>query len=149
MKFLRKNPKDYSILLLKKYSKRYLKNSSFTSKNSSKIKNGLLGLKVLENCRIEHYQLESLRKQFLPYTRKASRIFFKGNFSVPLTKKVLGARMGKGKGKLEKWVSIYKKGEIVIAFEPLLDTLQWTKFMCFLKHKIPFNFCIVKINTTL
>lgn len=149
MKFIRKVPKEYSTLLLKKYSKRYLKNSSYTSFTSSKIKHGLMGLKVLENCRIEHYQLESLRKQFLPYTKKASRIFFKGNFSIPLTKKVLGARMGKGKGKLEKWVSIYKKGEIVITFEPIINMLDWTKLMCLLKHKIPFNFCIVKLNTNL
>lgn len=147
MKFLKKSPKEISTKLTKRYTKRLLKINSYTrSFEAAILRRGVVGIRILENCKLSHKQLENIRRLFLPLTRKASKIWFNGNFSVPTTKKSTGTRMGKGKGKLDSWISLYKKGQIVVEFEELKNILAVDKLFKSFKHKLPFKFCIVKKN---
>jgi ribosomal protein L16/L10AE len=52
--------------------------------------------------------------------------------------------MGKGKGKLDSWVSAYKKGEIIVEFEELHNELAVNKLFKSFKHRLPFKFCFLK-----
>ena len=144
MKFLRKYPKELTKNNSNKYNKKALKKSSIIKSSvSSNLQYGTLGIKILENCKLEHYQLESFRRLFLPYTKTCSKVWYKGNFSTPLTKKSIGTRMGKGKGKLDHWVSLYKKGEIIIEFEFFFNKVKLKNLFRIFKYKFPFKFSVI------
>jgi len=144
MKFLRKYPKEITKKNSNKYNKKTLKKSSLTKNEvASSLQYGTMGVKLLENCKLEHYQLESFRRLFLPYTKTFSKVWYKGNFSIPLTKKSIGTRMGKGKGKLDHWVSLYKKGEVIIEFEFFFNRIKLKSLFRIFKHKFPFKFVLI------
>lgn len=153
MKFLKKFPKNFlDKKILNKYNKKKLKKYSFNKKVSlSMLSYGTVGIKVLENVKLTHAQLDSFRKFFLTRTRFLSRVWFKGSFVTPLTKKSDNTRMGKGKGKLSHWVSEYKKGSLILEFENFsnFNNLHFLKLLRTLKFKFPFNYCIIFKNSKL
>lgn len=144
MKFIKKSPNEITAKFLNKYNKNSLKSSSFNKNSvSSTISYGTVGIKILENCKLQYYQFESLRKMFLPYTKGTAKVWFRGDFRTPLTKKSIGTRMGKGKGKLSHWVSNYKKGQIFVEIESIEDELNYSALFKKLKFKLPFKFCLI------
>lgn len=147
MKFIKKHPKELNSINCNKYNKSSLKRRSFNNNISlSSLLYGTIGIKILENCKLQYYQFESLRKFFLPYTKGFTKIWFRGDFRTPLTKKSIGTRMGKGKGKLDHWVSNYKRGQIFLEFERLDNELQYSKLLKRLKFRLPFKFCLIFKN---
>jgi len=151
MKFLRENPKFKFIHAVntKRYNKSSLKKfSRNTNFADSSLRRGIAGVKVLENCKLRYKQLESIRRLILPYTKNYSRVWFRGDFSTPLTAKSLGTRMGKGKGSFSHWVSVYKRGSIFFEFDFISDPLKNLELFKKLKFKLPFKFCIILRNQT-
>ena len=65
---------------------------------------GTHGLKMLENCSITTKQLEAIRKLLVNKMNRQGRIWFLSLPNLPRTKKVLGDRMGKGKGNVDYFV---------------------------------------------
>jgi ribosomal protein L16/L10AE len=102
MKFLKKYPKEITVKVSKKYTKRLIKINSITKSDKNvMLPRGVFALRVLQNCLLQHKQLENIRRLFLPLTRKTAKVWYNGNFTIPVTKKAAGNRMGKGKGKLD------------------------------------------------
>jgi len=145
MKFLKKFPSDFTKKkIFKKYSRRSMKNigkKKIISKEFRPVWSTVC-IKCLENCKLQHFQMESFRRMFLFYTKNGAKIIFKGSFSTPISKKPQGVRMGKGKGKLSHWVAEYKKNSIIIEVELNRSLPMLLKLCKKFKHKFPFKFSI-------
>lgn len=78
---------------------------------------GKIGIKSCENFLITPDQLEMSRRIIVRTFSKKIKFWINIRCNTPLTKKPIGIRMGKGKGRLDKWVFPIKKGRIIFEFE--------------------------------
>jgi large subunit ribosomal protein L16 len=93
----------------KLFRKSKLKNFKY----NSQLNFGKLGLKALESGVLNLKQIESAKKVLTKKTQRQSKIWIKVSFNLALTKKPLGIRMGKGKGKINFFYAKIKKGSII------------------------------------
>lgn len=91
------------------FRKSKLKNFKYTSK----LNFGRFGLKALESGSLNFKQIESAKKIITKKTERQSKTWVKISFNYALTKKPLGTRMGKGKGKITFFYAKIKKGAII------------------------------------
>ena len=75
---------------------------------------GIYGLKALESGRLRSLQIEALRKIIVKYLKKYGKIFIMVFPDKSITKKPENLRMGKGKGNHKEWVSLVKKGRVIL-----------------------------------
>jgi len=82
---------------------------------STLLLNGRIGLKVLEKGWIELKQYNAIKHFFKRFLKKKKgRVFYRIFPEFFVTKKSLGnARMGKGKGALDRLMLVVKKGQII------------------------------------
>jgi len=74
---------------------------------------GEFGLKVLENGWIKNTQIEAVRVTLARQLHKGGRLWIRIFPHKSITKKPAEVRMGKGKGDLDHWVAIVKRGCIM------------------------------------
>lgn len=124
--------------------KKSIKNKVVSHRSvSSFLRIGALGFKSLSPYRLRVKQLESVRKlMFRVLKKRKVNIMFGVAFNNPLTKKGLGVRMGKGKGKLDSFVCNINAGRIFLevdGFDSVLDSFK-NKFMFgSLQERLPFK----------
>lgn len=75
---------------------------------------GEFGLKALENGLIKSSQLEAARVVVARKLSGAGRLWIKIFPHKPVTKKPPETRMGKGKGDLNHWVGVAKRGMVLL-----------------------------------
>lgn len=102
-------PKKFKFRKLKK---RYLRNQLIETKSIS-LKNGSIGLKILESTRVTARQIEAIRQTITRALGRRGRVWIKPFPSIPVTKKPTENRMGKGKGSVDFWCSPIKAGFII------------------------------------
>ena len=83
----------------------------FKFKNSLKF--GLVGLKSLQNGTLNFQQIESARKTIIKKTKRKVKIWIQPFLFLPVTKKPIGIRMGKGKGKFSHWITKISQGSLI------------------------------------
>lgn len=74
---------------------------------------GEYGLKALENGRVRANHIEACRVALVRKLRGAGKLWINVFPHKPVTKKPAETRMGKGKGDLDHWVVIIKRGRIL------------------------------------
>jgi len=74
---------------------------------------GEFGLKSLENGWIKNTQIESVRVILARQLHKGGKLWIRIFPDKSITKKPAEVRMGKGKGDLDHWVSVVKRGRIL------------------------------------
>lgn len=74
---------------------------------------GTFGLQSLENARITSRQLEAARVALSRKAKRGGKVWVRVFPFRPFSKKPLETRMGKGKGNIEGWEAIVKKGTIL------------------------------------
>lgn len=88
-----------------------------------KLQIGTVGLKSLSSCRITSKQLVTLRQSIKKIIKKKGKLKINAFSSVPITRKTIGIRMGKGKGNVDHIIFKMKAGfvlcEIATNFIPL------------------------------
>jgi len=103
-----------------KYKKLHKKRKLFFFQNSTPPKIGTMGLLLLQPLRLKStsiFKLTLFLKKAVRKVDKTHRIFWFSAFPhFPLTRKPIGARMGKGKGKAKKWFALIKGGVNLIEF---------------------------------
>jgi large subunit ribosomal protein L16 len=117
-----------------KYKKLYKKKSKNYKFNS--LIQGIMGIRVLESCRLTIKQLESIRRVFVRVTKREGRFNIRVNINQSVTKKSKGSRMGKGVGAIDKWVIDVKPGQFIFEFSQLNEK-AYIKFLLGIKGKIP------------
>src|SRR5436853_6156564 len=75
---------------------------------------GEYGLKALENAWITDRQIEASRVAITRFIKRGGKLWIRIFPDKPFTKKPAETRMGKGKGAPERWVSVVKRGGIVL-----------------------------------
>ena len=74
---------------------------------------GTFGLKALEADRITARQIEAARVAMTRFMKRAGRVWVRIFPDVPVSKKPVEVRMGKGKGSPEYWACRVKPGKIM------------------------------------
>jgi large subunit ribosomal protein L16 len=84
-----------------------------TSKAGTELSFGQFGLKALEPDRVTARQIEAARRALTRHMKRAGRVWIRIYPDVPVSKKPIEVRMGKGKGTPEFWVCRVKPGRIM------------------------------------
>ena len=74
---------------------------------------GQFGLKAMAPERITARQIEAARRALTRFMKRAGRVWIRVYPDVPVSKKPIEVRMGKGKGTPEVWVCRVKPGRIL------------------------------------
>lgn len=82
-----------------------------------KVEFGNIGMRALKNSRITARQIESARKAINRYIKREGKLIIRVFPDKPITKKPIEVRQGKGKGSVEYWVALIKKGKILFELD--------------------------------
>jgi large subunit ribosomal protein L16 len=74
---------------------------------------GEFGLKALENGWIKNNQIEAVRVILARQLHKGGKLWIRIFPDKSITKKPAEVRMGKGKGDLDHWVAVVKRGRVL------------------------------------
>lgn len=85
--------------------------------SGNKIEFGNIGMRALGNSRITARQIESARKAINRYIKREGKLLIRIFPDKPITKKPIEVRQGKGKGSVEYWVALVKKGKIIFELD--------------------------------
>ena len=83
---------------------------------------GEYGLQVLENGWLTNVQIEAARVA-ISRNVKLGKVYIRAFPDKPVTKKPAETRMGKGKGMVESWVAVVKRGKILFEVEGLPEEI--------------------------
>jgi large subunit ribosomal protein L16 len=74
---------------------------------------GEFGLKALENGWLKNTQIEAVRVILARQLHKGGKMWIRVFPDKSITKKPAEVRMGKGKGEIDHWVAVIKRGRIL------------------------------------
>jgi len=97
---------------------------------------GEFGLQALENAWITARQIEAARVTLARHLRKGGKLWIRIFPDKPVTKKPQETRMGKGKGMVDHWVAVVKRGRILFEMEGVPEDLAREAF-ALASHKLP------------
>ncbi len=84
---------------------------------------GQFGLKALEPERVTARQIEAARRALTRFMKRAGRVWIRVFPDVPVSKKPIEVRMGKGKGTPELWVVRVKPGRILFEVDGISQAI--------------------------
>ena len=87
------------------------------SKAGTELNFGQFGLKAIEPDRVTARQIEAARRALTRHMKRAGRVWIRIFPDVPVSKKPIEVRMGKGKGTPEYWVCRVKPGRIMFEID--------------------------------
>jgi large subunit ribosomal protein L16 len=87
------------------------------AKGGTELNFGQYGLKALEPERVTARQIEAARRAMTRHMKRAGRVWIRIFPDVPVSKKPIEVRMGKGKGTPELWVCRVKPGRIMFEID--------------------------------
>jgi large subunit ribosomal protein L16 len=120
-----------------KYRKTQRGRRKGSAQRGSHLSYGEFGLQVLENGWLTNIQIEAARVA-ISRNVKAGKVYIRAYPDKPVTKKPAETRMGKGKGMVESWVSVVKRGKILFEVEGLPEEIA-KESMRLAAFKIPFR----------
>lgn len=94
----------------KSYKKRFFKGIEY---RSNSLKFGYYGLKALSCGILTFKHIESGRKAINQILKRSGKIWIRVFPTLPLSKKPIEVRMGKGKGAVNAWVCYIKPGTMI------------------------------------
>jgi len=92
------------------------RNKGIASKGNN-VEFGSIGMRALGNSRITARQIESARKAINRHIKREGKLLIRIFPDKPITKKPIEVRQGKGKGSVEYWVALVKKGKILFELD--------------------------------
>ena len=84
---------------------------------------GEFGLKAMEPERVTARQIEAARRALTRHMKRAGRVWIRVFPDVPVSKKPIEVRMGKGKGAPEFWVVRVAPGRIMFEVDGVPDDI--------------------------
>ena len=106
------------------------------SKGNTKVTQGEYGLMAKEGAWITANQIEAARVAMTRYMKRGGKVWINIFPHMPLTKKSIGTRMGKGKGAVEAWVAVVKEGKILFEIAGV-DEATAREALRLASHKLP------------
>jgi large subunit ribosomal protein L16 len=96
-----------------KFRKQFKGRISGVASSGTELAFGEFGLKAMEPERLTARQIEAARRAMTRHMKRAGRVWIRIFPDVPVSKKPLEVRMGKGKGAPEFWAARVKPGKIM------------------------------------
>ncbi|MBU0504279.1 MAG: 50S ribosomal protein L16 [Candidatus Omnitrophica bacterium] len=99
---------------------------------------GEFGLKVLANGWLKNNQIEACRVVLARQLHKGGRLWIRVFPDKSITKKPAEVRMGKGKGDIDHWVCVIKRGRILFELSGVHEEYARRCFRL-IAYKLPFR----------
>jgi len=133
------------MLMPKKYKYRKQQKSRMrgSSKTEAKLHFGNYGLVALETGWITSRQIEASRVAITRHMKRAGKLWIMIFPHKPITKKPAETRMGKGKGDVDRYVSVVKRGKVMFELTGVADDVALTA-LNLAQHKLPIKTRIIK-----
>lgn len=96
-----------------KYRKQFRGRMRGMAKGGTDLLNGEFGLQAMTPGWISARQIESMRRAVVRHMKRRGRYWIRIFPDKPVTAKPAETRMGKGKGSVDRWVSVVKPGRIL------------------------------------
>ena len=106
------------------------------AKGNTKLNLGTYGLMATEGAWITANQIEAARVAMTRYMKRGGKVYINIFPHMPLTKKPLGTRQGKGKGNVEEWVAVVKAGKIMFEVTEVTEEVA-REALRLASHKLP------------
>ena len=113
------------------------------AKGNTELHNGDFGLMAVEGAWITANQIEAARVAMTRYMKRGGKVYINIFPHMPLTKKPLGTRQGKGKGNVEEWVAVVKAGKIMFEVKEVSEEIA-REALRLASHKLPIKTKFVK-----
>ena len=96
-----------------KYRKQFRGRRKGVAKRGFTLSFGEYGLKAAGNGWVKAREIESARRAISHYTKRGGKVWIRVFPHKPVTKKPLEVRMGGGKGDVDHYVAVVKRGKIL------------------------------------
>ena len=113
------------------------------SKGNTVLTKGDYGLMAKEGAWITSNQIEAARVAMTRYMKRGGKVWRNIFPHMPLTKKPIGTRQGKGKGNVEAWVAVVKEGKIMFEIGGVDEATAREAFRL-ASHKLPIRTKFIK-----
>lgn len=119
-----------------KYRKSHRLTYDGKAKGNLTVSFGEYGLMACDGAWISARQIEAARIAMTRYMKRGGKVYINIFPHLPLTKKPLETRQGKGKGAVEQWVAVVKKGKIMFEIGGVSEEIAREAFRL-AAHKLP------------
>lgn len=111
-----------------KYRKRQKRHSRGLALSGSSVSFGKFGLKSVEWGYLTARQIEAARRAMSRSVKRGGKIWIRIFPDVPVTKKPLEVRQGKGKGSVDHWSARVEPGRVLFEMEGVAPTVAMEAF---------------------
>ena len=126
-----------------KYRKSHRLTYDGHAKGNTTITKGEYGLVALEGAWVSAKQIEAARIAMTRYMKRGGKVFINIFPHLPLTKKPLETRQGKGKGAVEEYVAVVKEGKILFEISEVEEAVA-REALRLASHKLPIKCKFIK-----
>ena len=112
------------------------------AKGNLTLNQGEYGLVAMEGAWISARQIEAARIAMTRYMKRGGNVYINIFPHMPRTKKPLEVRQGKGKGNVEEWDAVVKKGKIMFEINGVSEEIA-REALRLASHKLPIKTKIV------
>ena len=113
------------------------------AKGNTELHFGIYGLQAKDGAWITARQIEAARVAISRKLKRGGKLWINIFPHLALTKKPLETRQGKGKGNVEEWVAVVKKGKIMFELADVTEEQAREAFRLAM-HKLPIKCKFVK-----
>ena len=97
---------------------------------------GSYGIQAKKGAWITNNQIEAARIAMTRYMKRGGKVYINIFPHMPKTAKPLEVRMGSGKGAVDKWVAVVKKGKIMFEISDVSEEVA-REALRLASHKLP------------
>ncbi len=126
-----------------KYRKSHRLTYDGHAKGNTVLTKGDYGLVALEGAWVSARQIEAARIAMTRYMKRGGKVFINIFPHLPLTKKPLETRQGKGKGNVEEYVAVVKEGKIMFEISEVEEAVA-REALRLASHKLPIRCKFIK-----
>ena len=111
-----------------KYRKSFRGRRKGNSKGGNVVAFGDFGIQAVETSYVTARQIEAARITITRTMKRGGKVWIRIFPDVPITKKPIEVRMGKGKGNVEYWVSKVQPGKVLYEMEGVSEDIAREAF---------------------
>ena len=113
------------------------------AKGNKELHFGTYGLMAKEGAWIKANQIEAARIAMTRYMKRGGKVWINIFPHLPITRKPLETRQGKGKGSHDAWVAVVKEGKIMFEISQISEEVA-REALRLAMHKLPIKCKFVK-----
>ncbi len=126
-----------------KYRKSHRLTYDGHARGNTTLTKGDFGLMALDGAWVSARQIEAARIAMTRYMKRGGKVFINIFPHLPLTKKPLETRQGKGKGAVDQYVAVVKEGKIMFEISGVEEAVA-REALRLASHKLPIKCKFVK-----